>query len=574
VFWSQSIIAEVYTLHTLLFFTAVSLALELGATGRPRTAYLLAACYGLGVANHWPLLGLSTPCLLLLVVPRWREVLRRIVPLAAVALACAAVPYALMVIRSHQQPEANFYGPIRTLKEFWFFFLRKGFGEVDVSETATAADRVRYLGFLVKEVVRQFTPAGAALAALGAVVQWRRLPRGTAWALVAGFLGSSFVLVFLLGFDYDVLFQSVFRVYPLVPYGVMAIWLVLGGRFLLERVRLPWARGAVWAAVLALVLAVNLRGNRRAGDTFARDYARAVLASVEPDAMLFLHGDMETFPIAYVRLVEGVRPDVTLYNDQGLLFDNRLFRFENGLPERQRILGAFIRATPRPVYFAESSPDGFSMQQAPLAAKVLRDIPPGKVLFDLPDAARAFADRMEAETSRDAWTVYRREQLRRRYATVLAFFEFYEPEVFAARSMADLRERFTRTTAGLLGVLELLTWTDAGVKQAPLLEYADRAERALSEKDSKADRAWPAYARGRALLEAGRTEEAVASFRASLRIYPSHQNRAVLWLLRYHAEQGRQPEFIEVTDRYLKGRDVSAAVRAEYERLKAILLRR
>ncbi len=574
VFWSQSIIAEVYTLHTLLFFAAVSLALELGATGRPRTAYLLAACYGLGLANHWPLLGLSTPCLLLLLVPRWREVLRRIVPLAAVALACAAFPYALMVIRSHQHPEANFYGPIRSLKEFWFFFSRQGFGEVDVSETASTADRVRYLGFLVKEVVRQFTPAGAALAAVGAVIQWRKLPRGTAWALVAGFLGSSFVLLFLLSFDFDVLFQSVFRVYPLVPYGIMAIWLVLGGRFLLERVRLPWARGAAWATVLALALAVNMRGNRRAGDTFARDYARAVLASLEPDAMLFLHGDMETFPIAHERLVEGVRPDVTLYNDQALLFDNRLYRFENALTERQRILGAFIRATSRPVYFVESAPDGFSMQQTPLAAKVLRDIPPGKILFDLPEAARAFAERMEAETSRDAWTVFRREQLRRRYATVLAFFEFYEPEAFGARAMAEIRDRFSRTTAGLLGVLELLTWTDSGVKQAPLLEYADRAERALTEKDSKADRAWPAYARGRALFEAGRIDEAVASFRASLRVRPSHENRAVLWLLRCYAEQGRQQEFIEVTDRYLKGRNVAPAVRAEYERLKAVLLRR
>jgi tetratricopeptide (TPR) repeat protein len=567
-FWSQSIIAEVYTLNTLLFFAAVSLALQLGAVWRPRTAHLLAACYGLSLADHWPLIGLSTPCLALLLVPRWREVLRRIVPLAATALACAAIPYALMVIRSHQHPEANFYGPIRSLKEFWFFFSRKGFGEIDVSETASAGDRLRYLGFLAKESVRQFTPAGAALGALGFALQWRRLARGAAWALLAGFLGSSFLLAFLLSFDYDVLFQSVIRVYPLIPYGILAVWVVLGGRFLLARLPRP-ARAAAWAALVALTLAVHVRQNHRAGETFARDYARAVLASLEPNAVLVLHGDMDTFPLAHERLVEGIRPDVTLYNDQGLLLDNRLFEFSASLAERQRILGSFIRATTRPVYFVESAPEGFSLQDAALQMKVRRDVPPGQIFFDLPDATLAFVDRMEEETSTDAWTVFRRDQLRRRYAKVLSFYKFYQPDAFATGNMADVHERLARTPQGVLGVLDLLLSPDKGVDQAGLLEYAGRAEAVLGGASSKSDRALPAYARGRALFEAGRIDDAEAAYRDSLAVYPSHQNRAVLGLLRCYAETGRRAEFMEATERYLVGRRLPPAVLTELNALKA-----
>ena len=123
-------------------------------------------------------------------------------------------------------------------------------------------------------------------------------------------------------------------------------------------------------------------------------------------------------------------------------------------------------------------------------------------------------------------------------------------------------------------MLDLLTIPDAGLDQAALLAYADRAEATLDETATKPERSLPAYARGRAHLDAGRVDEAVGSFRESLRRWPSHQNRAVLGLLRCYAETGRQAEFIEATDRYLKGRNVPPAVVAEYEGLKAKVLGR
>jgi tetratricopeptide (TPR) repeat protein len=573
-FWSQSIIAEVYALDALLFFATVYLVLDYRAAGRPRTLWLLSATYGLSLADHWPLMGLSTACLFLLLLPRWREVLRRLPAAAGLSLLCAAAPYAWMVWRSHQHPEISFYGPIDSLHDLWFFFSRQGFGTVDVSESAGQGDRLRFLGWLLGECGRQFTFAGAALAALGLGLSWRRLPRTVAWALLAGFVGSSFLLLFLLSFDYEVLYQSVFRVYPLVPYGLMVVWLVLGGRSLLERVRPRAAHAVAWAALVAAALALNLPDNQRAGYGFARDYARTVLDSLAPDAVLFLHGDMDTFPIAYEHLAEGVRPDVTLYNDQGLLFENRLFPQNADADEKQRRLAAFIRATPRPVYFTDSVPTGFSIRDGGLRLEVVKDLPPGKMLFSLTPETRAFIDRMEADAPRDTWTVLRRDALRRRLTRLLASFRFFQPDLFASAGMSASWDRLAPTAQGQLGALDALTTPDAGLDVAAILERADRAEAALDPLAPKKERAFPAYARGRALREAGRLDEAVDAFRASLRIYPSHENVALLPLLACYAEAGRGPELVATVNRYYTGRALGPGVLAQLEALRARAERR
>src|SRR5205814_191426 len=131
------------------------------------------------------------------------------------------------------------------------------------------------------------TPAGTALAALGLVQQWRRLNPATACALLAGWLGSSLVLGAMLGFDYEPLMKAVIRRYPLIPYGILSIWLVLALDAVTSR-----ARSGVWtvrlgtaAALVAAVFLSHRADNVRRDDTWAQDYATAVLNSVEKGAV-------------------------------------------------------------------------------------------------------------------------------------------------------------------------------------------------------------------------------------------------------------------------------------------------
>ncbi len=572
-FWSQAIICKTYTLNTLLFFTTLYLILDFGRTRRPRTLYLLSACYGLSLANHWPLIGLSTLCLVLALAPVWRDVLPRLPAAAALALLCAAVPYAWMIWRSQQHPEISFYGPIRSPAEFWFFLTRKGFGWIDTRDSAGAGDRLRYFGFLLRELGRQFTWAGAALAALGLWLSWsqRRLPRALALALVAGFLGPTVLLLLLLSFDYDALSRSVFRVYPLVAYGIMAVWVVLGGRFLLERVRSLPLRAAAWGALVAATLAVHLPVNNRAGYTFAGDYARTVLESLEPDAVLFVSGDMDTFPIAYAHLAEGVRPDVTVYNDQGIVLENRLFPADATVEHRQRVLVDFIRTTSRPVYFTGSAPGGFAIEECGLFLKVHKELPPGRILFLLSQKTRAFFDRMESDGARDTWTVLRRDQLHRRVAQLVTFIELYGAESYAREGLGPWSQRYEGTTQGLLGKLGALIMPGRGLNVAAVLDLSARAQAALARDPlaKKNDLAFPAYTRGLALRDAGRLDEAMAAFRASLDVYRSNENPALMQLLDCLAQAGRELEFDLLVRQYLAGRWTPPGVVAQVEAMRA-----
>ena len=106
-FWSQSIIAEVYTLNTFFFLVLVYLGLQLcppgpqpapGREGR-RIAPWMALVFGLSLSNHWPLMLLVAPAFAILLWPMREELASRLSLLAGLVF-LGLVPYAWMVRRS------------------------------------------------------------------------------------------------------------------------------------------------------------------------------------------------------------------------------------------------------------------------------------------------------------------------------------------------------------------------------------------------------------------------------------------------------------------------------------------
>ncbi len=100
------------------------------------------------------------------------------------------------------------------------------------------------------------------------------------------------------------------------------IWIgfgVAGIAKALERLKLSPVVATVAATILCLLVPIQMASQTwddhdRSGRYMARDFAHNYLQSCDPNAVIFTHGDNDTFPLWYVQSVEGVRTDVRVCN--------------------------------------------------------------------------------------------------------------------------------------------------------------------------------------------------------------------------------------------------------------------
>src|SRR2546430_4537464 len=124
------------------------------------------------------------------------------------------------------------------------------------------------------------------------------------------------------GLEHEVRERDYFFIASFAAWGV---WVGMGIATLMEWIDEALAARAatpaptrLWtpSALVLLLALVPLAGNRltapRNGETLARDYARDVLQSVDPYALVVTAGDNDTFPLWYAQEVDGVRKDVSV----------------------------------------------------------------------------------------------------------------------------------------------------------------------------------------------------------------------------------------------------------------------
>lgn len=539
-FWSQSLIAEVYTLNTFFFVLLVMLGLRRDALLLP----WMALGFGLSLANHWPLMLLAAPAFAVLLWPMRAELARRAGLLSWLVLLGLA-PYAWMVYRSWKALPVSFYGPLETLPEIWFFLSRAGYAYVDASPTAGWLDRVRFLQFFGGELALQFALAGTLLAAVGCVAQWRLLGRRTAAFLSVAFLMPSVVLLLLLRFDYDSLSKHVFHVYPLPAYAVAALWMAIGFSRLTEpRAALRGARGAAaGAALLALIAVAGARTNLLTSADWAARYAHAVLASLPKDAVLFPQGDTDLPPIAYLHLVENVRPDVKLYEAKGLILGNRLFHLlRTSEADAEAKLKDFIAAETQPVAFSMQPQEGYARRDRWLHSEIDKSsAQAGRVTIDVPEEAVRFFEQsvLHAGEEPNAWVAYHRNELRQRYALLLAqrLKRSQAPDERTRRHLGVLSEDFH----GALGLAEGLLANPEGYPGPVVNDLLIRAAERMPSDARKADRSRFFYLRAALRLGANDAAGAIADLETAVALWPARENRAIRALEDVRRATGGKP---------------------------------
>ena len=564
VFWSQSIIAEVYTLNTFFLLVLVYLALkacpvaaEGSVTTRPRLIPWLALIFGLSLSNHWPLMLLVAPAFVVLLWPMREEILKR-AGLLTFLVALGLLPYAWMVVRSFAPLPISFAGPLETVSEIWNFVSRAGYADVDHSPSAGWLDRLRFYRFFAGELLLQFAVLGTALAAVGFAVQWRRLGRRGGAFLTVAFLMPSAVLLLLLDFDYSAITKHVFHVYPLPSYAIVALWAGLGFAWLVERYALrALSAGAAAAAVLGLVFAAGARTNMMTDHEWGARYAQTLLSVFPENAVVFGRDESDLGPLAYFLMIENQRPDVMLYASKGLVLGNRLFKpTATDEVTRQRILREQIERETGPVIFTQESFSGYALTDRwlyMLVDKSSRD--PQKVSVDIPEKALDFFEQHVAEPNvTNAWVGFFQGQLRRRYGEALgqALSRQNPPDARTRRHLDVLAKDFY----GLLGIVEGLMRNPQGYSVGEVGRYLDQARQLMPTDVSKDELARFFHLRAAVRAHLGDEAGAVQDFETALWVWPASENWAVKPLEELYAKAGNTAALEALRARVKRPRNV------------------
>jgi len=315
-FWSQAIIAEVYTFNT--FFVALTLLLLLlwAEKEDKRSLYLFAFAYGLSLTHHRTM-ALLAPAYLVFIwltdsrplrQPRWAlsllplfllpQLLYLYLPLRA-----PATPY----IHLRLAPGRELILYENSLRGFLKHVLGQAYG----SRLGLYGTWPELLGGGVRFLERQFLLPGILLGLLGL---FRLLKAPKTFLLL--FLSYVGIFAFcLLHFRGDI------KVFFIPTYLIFALWIALGAgtlaegaRWVLRQKRLHLLDGVALLLLASLPLALlmrNYQGVDRSDDLQARQFWEALLAEPIPQGAILATNDRnEMMPLWYLQQVEGVRPDL------------------------------------------------------------------------------------------------------------------------------------------------------------------------------------------------------------------------------------------------------------------------
>ncbi|OGO06478.1 MAG: hypothetical protein A2Y73_02765 [Chloroflexi bacterium RBG_13_56_8] len=308
-FWSQAVIAEVYTLHTFFFALCLYLALRSVPLNRWR-GFVLGLVFGLGLGVHLTLV-LILPGLMLLLWPRRRDV--HLLPLAVGVLVGLSV-YAYLPLAARGDPPIA-WGDPRTWQSFWWVVSGKLYHPY-----AFALPLEHFparLGGWAHGWAQEFTWPGVALALWG-VWSWVQGER-RAWAVATGLVFAVYVL-YAIGYD-----TADSHVYLLPTYLITALWIAEGSRTVLDELA-GLRYSSLWIVLGLCALAViplssvlhNYKALDLSEDRTVVEWVDDALGELPIGALLITGEDRHTFALDYVRWVEGQRQDL-------LVMDGELF---------------------------------------------------------------------------------------------------------------------------------------------------------------------------------------------------------------------------------------------------------
>ncbi len=328
VFWSQAVIAEVYTLNAAFMALTIGLLLAWARTceesfhplyrflREPTTLLsILALVYGLSLTHHRTMLLLAPAAIIfLLLVDRRLLTRRRLLARLGILLLAPLALYLYIPLRGmtmssldgvYQNTLQGFIGHVAA-------------GQYGIFLTENPMQQSRDLAFYLDMLRAQFTWAGIILGAIGLVWSWRK-PK-VALLLI---LSLVTIALFVTGYqvpDIEVFLIPLFLIFAMwIGVGFAALWdlfTALWGK--LAKAQLSRLRSSLYVLLLLVgaLLPLYLWQSNRAANDLSRnwqvhDYGVDMLSQpVEEDAVIVgILGEMTL--LNYFQQTEGLRPELT-----------------------------------------------------------------------------------------------------------------------------------------------------------------------------------------------------------------------------------------------------------------------
>lgn len=308
-FWSQAIIAEVYSLNAFLAAVIVYLATLFRISGDDRVLLILSLTLGLSLGNHLSVL-LFVPGVLFLVLRKRRPTVKASLAMAGFFLLGLSI-YLYLPLRAAQSPPIN-WGASHTWSGFWWTVSARIYRQY-----AFALPLVYLPGRIaswMNMLSQQFTWVGVALGLVGIWDLWENDRDYLVFSL------TSYSAVVFYSLTYS---TTDSYVYLIPSYLLFALWMARGASYALSETLYPWIRKRWGPAFnrphlvslisLSLLLvptflaysnyaALDLSENR-----IAYEYAAQVFAQTPPEALIIADTDAHIFSLWYFRYV--VDPD-------------------------------------------------------------------------------------------------------------------------------------------------------------------------------------------------------------------------------------------------------------------------
>ena len=361
-FWSQAVNAEVYTIW--IFFLSLSFLTLLVWSEKKKDSllYLFSFLYGVSFTCHQLSVFFAPGCLALILMYRpkiWREWKTLFLMFDFFLLGLCL--YLYVPIRAAANPGMN-WNRIQDINGFVDYLSRRQYGSVKENFSPTYVTSAFNFDFpKLKQLLGYFKYEFSPFCVL----------------FVFGFIplifkAKRYLISFLLILIFSGLriwrnispeeAHSIYigRVYLLAGFLIVIILLGLGIYYLLDFYTRRNKRILYLSLVMLIALmptaplALNYIENDQSQNYVAYDYGRNILDTLDKNAILLGHGDNALFILAYLKLAERLRPDVTVYDDiSGDVFKETPFDFSSMDNEKKdEVIASLLSKTQRPLYIS------------------------------------------------------------------------------------------------------------------------------------------------------------------------------------------------------------------------------